>query len=677
MKKTITGIVCWFVCCTALAQQDNRGVAGSPVVPGPRGVYIFATDTGRHSGKPDEKWSYNVLKEERKGSGFKKIASLGFPASAALLEKSLGTDLLQDILQQRKLRSVQDLYTVLKAGRFDTLGIFLSSPEVMEALGLLYIDVSVTRSDPGISYRLEHAYNSYAKTVYEINLAAVRYTPFPAFKQYRALITDSAAMVTWYATGEKAAFASVYTNLSSGKENMFAAAGRQMVYQRKDTLFLTWQTRTVPGRKLGIFIRPEDVAGNSGLASDTVHLLSLNFDNRLSISNLTATDTLGSVWLKWDSLPAKAWYSGIEVLKSRFATADYMVIDTLPVSAVQYRDRKTISGNVYYYQLRPLLFDLPQKGRITPATVNVRTKSVGRKIPAPQGLQAGLTTKADIRLHWLPNADLDIFAYYILRGSSAANMQVISPAIRDTVFIDSVKGLHTGTTYLYAVAAVDMDMHWSDTSAPIGLQSPRGNLVTAPAGIQARVSAGGVRLSWNDVAVTDATVTGYLLYRRKKGDEWFVQLNATPITGTYYTDSTELAAGFYEYGCAAVDAWNHLSILSAVSTVQCSGENSGQPALYPPAGFMLRNGAEGIEISLPAMVQPAGKQYSGNLKTRYNLYRRLVSEKTFRKIGEIMPGALSYTDRQVVKDQLYAYTVSLQMEKLESSRSGEKSIRRK
>jgi hypothetical protein len=677
MKKIITGIVGWFICCTALAQQENRGVAGSPVVPGPRGVYIFATDTGRHSNKPDEKWSYNVLKEEKKGSGFKKIASLGFPASAAVLEKSLGSDLLQDILQQRKLRSAQDLYTVLKAGRFDTLGIYLSSPEVMTALGLLYIDVSVTRFDPAISYRLQQAYNGYAKTVYEVNLASIRYTRFPAFKQYRALITDSAAMVTWYATGEKVAFASVYTNLSSGKEIAFAATGRQMVYQRKDTLFLTYQTRTVPGRKLGMFIRPEDVAGNSGNASDTVHLLSLNFDNRLSISHLTATDTLGSVWLKWDSLPAKAWYSGIEVLKSRFATADYMVIDTLPVSAVQYRDRKTISGNLYYYQLRPLLFDLPQKGRITPAVVNVRTKLLRRKIPAPQGLEAGLTPKADIRLHWLPNADLDIFAYYILRGSSATNMQVISPAIRDTVFIDSTKGLNTGTTYLYAVAAVDMEMRWSDTSAPIGLQSPRGNLVTAPAGIQARVSAQGVRLNWNDVAVTDASVTGYLLYRRKKGDPWFVQLTPRPVAATYYTDSSELTAGMYEYGCTAVDAWNHLSILSPLSTIQYSGYNNGQVALYPPTDFMLRNRTEGIEITLPATAQPSGNKYNVNVKTRYNLYRRLVTEKTFRKIGEIMPGMLSYTDRQVVKDQLYAYTLSLQKEQEESSRSGEKSIRRK
>ena len=99
--------------------------------------------------------------------------------------------------------------------------------------------------------------------------------------------------------------------------------------------------------------------------------------------------------------------------------------------------------------------------------------------------------------------------------------------------------------------------------------------------------------------------------------------------------------------------------------------------MYPPAVFLLRNAKEGIEITLPPSIGPAvEKTYTQN-NTKYNLYRRLVTEKMFRKIGEIAAGALSYTDRQVVKDQLYAYTVSLQKEKEESSRSGEKSIRRK
>lgn len=677
MKKVITGIVLLFGCVAGIGQQVHKGVFSSPVIPGPHGVFIYATDAAHRTQKPSVSKSYIVFREEKKGAGFKKLAVMNFPGTAPELEKRLGAELLQQILQQRKLHSAQDLYSQLQRGRFDTLGIFGLSAPVQEALGMLYIDHTVTSADPAISYRLSAVYNGYEQVQYQVNLAGIQYDAMPVFKKYRATINDSAALITWYATRQKAAYATVFTNAGSGSENKFSAGAQQYIYIKKDTLFVSYSARTIPGTKLLAYLQPEDLAGNRGEASDTVHLLALGFNDRISIKNLRAADTLGSVLLQWDSMPAKAWRSGIEVLKSRFATTEFMVIDTLPITAVQYRDRKTISGNLYYYQLRPLLFDLPQKGRITPAVVNVRTKSIIRKIPAPQGLQLGVNDKATVKLNWLPNAQLNIFAYYVLRGTSAANMQVVSPAIRDTVFIDSLKTLNNGTTYLYAIAALDMDMHWSDTSAPIAMQSPLANLATAPGGVQVRASAQGVRLKWNDVTIADASVTGYVVYRRKKGEPYFIQLNKTAIPGNYFTDSSQLPAGDYEYGCSSVDVWNHMSMLSPVASVHLATDNNGTAALYAPAVFILRNAKEGIEITLPPVIGPATATAYTQNNAKYNLYRRLVTEKDFRKIGEIAPGTLSYTDRQVIKDQLYAYTVSLQKEKEESSRSAERSIRRK
>lgn len=677
MKKIITGIVLLFASVAGMGQQENKGVFGSPVIPGPRGVFIYATDAAHRTQKPSVGKSYILFKEEKRGAGFKKLAVINFPATAAELEKRLGAELLQNILRQRKLHSVQDLYSQLERGRFDTLGIFALSAPVQEALGMLYIDQTVTTADPAISYRLSAVYNGYEQVQYQINLAGIQYEAMPVFKQYRATINDSSALVTWYATRLKAAYATVFANAGTGSENKFNAGAQQYIYVKKDTLFVTYSTRTAPGTKLLAYLQPEDLAGNRGKASDTVHLLALGFKDRIGIQHLRAADTLGSVVLQWDSLPAKAWCSGIEVLKSRFATTDFTVIDTLPITAVQYRDHKTISGNLYYYQLRPLLFDLPQKGRITPAVVNVRTKSTLHRIPAPQGLQLGLNDKATIKLNWLPNAELNIFGYYILRGTSAVNLQVISSAIRDTVFIDSLKALNSGITYLYAIAAMDMDMHWSDTSAPVAMQSPLANLATAPGGIQARASAQGVRLKWNDVSIADASVTGYMVYRRKKGEQYFTQLTTRPVAGNYFTDSSALPAGDYEYGCSSVDVWNHVSVLSPVASVHLGADNNGPLALYPPAGFLLRNGKDGIEIMLPAVISLSSEKTYGQKTVKYNLYRRQVTEKNFKKIGEIAPGTLSYTDRKVVKDQLYAYTVSVQKEKEESGRSGEKSIRRK
>ncbi len=671
MSRKFAAIVFFFICNSATAQQSNQGVSGSPVVSGPNGVFIFASDKTKRSDKPLENQAYLIFREDKKGAGFKKIATLTFPSSAAEFEKRLGPNLLKDILQQKKIGSLQSLYALVRAGRFDTLGLYMTSPTVMTALGILYIDTKIKNPDPAVSYRLESSVNANVQSIYQISLADIKYHALPIFKKYKTLITDSILLVTWYALKEKAAYATVYSNAGTGSDRPIATSQRQLIYQRRDTFFISYSNPTTPGSRVILYVRPEDIAGNQGQASDTVHLLSLKFSNTLSIGHLQAIDTLGGVWLTWDSLPAKAWCSGIEVLKSRSATGQYTVVDTLAVTVTRYTDRRVISGNVYYYQLRPLLYDLPQRGHFTPALVNVRTKKYRMNIQAPQGLHMTITPAANIRLSWLPNAELDLFAYYVLRGTSAGNMKVISAPIKDTAFVDSLKGLDAGITYLYSVTALNMDSKWGDTSAPVAIQSPVSKLIQAPGGLQARGSVQGVRLSWNDVSLSDPNVIGYMLYRRKKGETYFVALGKTALTGTYFIDSSALGSGTYEYGCSSVDAWSHVSILSTLAEVNLSGgQSAGAFPLYPPADFFLRNANAGIEIRVPEMVL-ATEGF------RYNLYRRNVSEKKYQKIGELPMSQTLYTDKQVVKDQLYAYAVTLQKENTESSKSGEKSIRRK
>lgn len=676
MYRILIGMVLLLVGSAAVARQEPGGVFNSPVMPGPLGVYVYAVDSSKALRKTPRERIFVLYREDKKGAGFKKIADLLFPSDASALEKKLGPGLLQEILQHRRFHTASDLYNQLAKGRLDTLGLYIMDPAVQEAIGVLYIDKKVTGPSPGVSYRLELSNNGNPRVVYQHALSDIRYTPLPGFKKYQTTISDSIAMVTWYAITGRAAYATLFTQAGTNKEKKFNAGPRQYVYQRKDTMLVTYTVRTTPGTSLVMYIRPEDNPGNAGIASDTVHLLALSLTNSLSVTNLKAVDTFGSVLLTWDSLPAKAWCNGIQVLKSRFATNDFVVIDTLPITATTYRDRKTMSGNVYYYQLRPMLFDLPQKGKTVPVVVSVLTKKTTNRIMAPQGLQLSIRDDKNIRLSWQRNFELDVYAYYILRGTSKENMRVISPAIKDTVFVDSLKTLNAGITYLYAVAAMNMDMRWSDTSAPVAMQSTRARLLTAPGGIQARASATGIRLSWSDVSLQDASVTGYLLYRRKKGERYFIQLNKIPVRGSYYTDTTIMASGIYEYGCSSVDAWSHVSMLSTVATVESRGGVGAAP-LYPPAGFVLRNMSTGIEISLPATVGAAAQQPTGVGASKYIVYRRLLTEKGFRKIGELTGGNLIYTDKQVVRDQLYAYTVTLKMENEESTRSLEKSIRRK
>lgn len=214
---------------------------------------------------------------------------------------------------------------------------------------------------------------------------------------------------------------------------------------------------------------------------------------------------------------------------------------------------------------------------------------------------------------------------------------------------------------------MNMDMQWGDTSAPVSMVEPGARLVTSPAGITARATPQGVRLHWNDVSLSDGGVTGYLVYKRKKGETYFQPLTMRLLEATVFTDTTAILPGVYEYGCTAVDAWGNQSILSSLAQVDLSGMDG----MAAPPVFALRNIKEGIEVSVPSSVNTVDAQ------TKYLLYRRTVKEKQYHKIGEVPADHPVYIDKEVMADQLYAYTISVRSQNVESSKGGERSIRRK
>ena len=648
----------------AVMGQQGRAVNNQPVMPGPAGVFLFMQDTAQHGRITDHHAVYTISREKKKNAGFKKIMELSFPSSPAELEKRLRAGILQEILLQRHLKSAADLYAQLEKGRYDTLGLFAASPDVLTALGMLWVDREITRNDPDVGYKVEATRNGNTRVLYERHLRDTRYTPFPRFRRYSMNGTDSAATATWYTTDGKAGFARVYASLGNSKT--YTMAIRSFVYRRRDTLFATYTTSVKKGDRVSFFMRPEDFAGNMGQASDTVNLLALSFNNMLAIKSLRARDTLGGILLNWDSLPSKAYYSGIRVMKSRSATDNYVTLDTLPAGAHSYLDRKIIMGVQYYYNVMPIMYDLPQKAHVAPATITGMARVRSGRIHAPQGIRLSFTEGRDIRISWLPNSELTLFAYYVLRGTSPKNMKVVSPAVRDTVFVDSAETLNAGTTYLYAVKAMDLDMKNSDTSEAVSILPAKGRVVAAPAGLTARFTEQGIRLAWNDTRLNDASVIGYMIYKRKKGEQYFTPLTRTFITGDHFTDTAVDVPGLFEYGCTAADAWNNQSLLSPLASVEVPGSTY----LYAPPGPDLRNLATGIEISVPPSVKPeAGRQYL--------IYRRSISDKQYHKIGKMPLDHAVYLDRQVSKQQLYVYRLSASLQNMESRAGEEKSIRRK
>src|SRR5690606_31635972 len=251
-----------------------------------------------------------------------------------------------------------------------------------------------------------------------------------------------------------------------------------------------------------------------------IRIIASSMNDMAVLQHVMVRDTLGGMLLTWDKLPEDLRYTGIRISKSHSAMQNYVVADTVPPSAISWMDRNVIGGTVYYYRIEPLLYDLPNKPSPSQVLVNGEKKLDSEKMIAPQGLKAQLTTGRNIRLSWTTGGNLNLFGYYVLRGTSRQNLEVISPPVQDTVYIDSLKNLSPGNTYLYALATRDLNMKWSYTSETVSVVCAINQMVTAPAGISARYTEHGVRLVWNDISLADEKVIGYIIYRRKKEDEY-------------------------------------------------------------------------------------------------------------------------------------------------------------
>lgn len=655
-KKGIWSL--FLFCCTNVMAQQKSGVFGQWLMPGPDGVYILIADKSNSGHVPLDK-TYIISKDEKGKGSFKKIAELKFPSSATELAERLQPRMLDEILQNTKLSSAEDLYHQITSGHIDRLGLYLMDPQVMMALGVLFVDKAENRhKDAG--YRVEYEKDGMRHLLFEKYLKDVVYSSFPKFRRYEMHATDSAVSCTWYTAGGRAPLAHVFQ--SDGRSN---TSRQQLVYEVRDTLFISYTGAATPGSHYMLYAQPSDYAGNTGSPSDTIRMIASAMDDAIGIQHLTVTDTLNGMLLQWDPLPDKNWIAGIQVWKSHAALDHFLVVDTLPAHTTSWLDRNVIGGTVYYYRLLPVMYNLPNPPAAAMALTHGEKKIVSEKMPAPQGLKVSLDSARNIRLSWKPDAVLNLFGYYILRGRSATDLEVISDPVADTVYIDSLKNLSPGSHYFYAIAARDMNLAWSDTSEVIVIDCPVNKLVTAPAGLSARYTEYGVRLFWNDVSLTDENVAGYIVYKRKKGEAFFKPLMQHPWPDHVFTDTLIADAGDYEYGCAAMDARGNQSVLSSLADVSVPGITF----LYPPATFDLKNIAAGISISVPSFVG-AGDDRS------LVIYRRAASEKKMKKLGTLSDGGSSFVDKSVRQGVLYVYVVSQLQSGAESAMSKEKAIRR-
>jgi fibronectin type 3 domain-containing protein len=278
----------------------------------------------------------------------------------------------------------------------------------------------------------------------------------------------------------------------------------------------------------------------------------------------------------------------------------------------------------------------------------------------PSGLKAAQDSTTSIVLKWDRNPELDLFAYYVLRGTSEKDMKIISPPIRDTVYRDSLKYLSGETQYVYAIQVMNLAQNMSDVSPVVGIRPLKASYVASPAGVQSRWADHAVSLKWENTMGVYDNVIGYIVFRREKGEQLFKvisQLHRQP----FFRDTLTTPGKTYEYGVTSVDAFANQSLLSPLTSITVSTEDF----ISPPADIYLVNKTDGIQLNWP-----------GNEKGNdYVVYRKAVADKNFTKVSDVK-SAVTYLDKTAQPGILYVYKIAALLNKTESNAGQEKAIRR-
>lgn len=647
------------------AQQDKTGVAGGRLMPSPKRVLVMVNTVTPKTKSLNIYTTYNryeVFKDVKGNGSFKKVASLTFPASYAEFEKRAGAELAVAFKQKVNAKSNEEAYRILLEGSLAKAGYFFLSERFLQAIGMIWADEDIGSNTLATTYSVKGVTGSRISEIFTGSLSSVKRVPFPKFKLKNTVTADSVVQLTWAAGIPKenpAIFSNVFRK-RQGEKDFSIAAEKLVIYQRNDSLYVYYSEEVKPGELLTYYMSPLDMGGNTGLNSDTSSHLTKSFKSIKTISGLGIKDTSNALRLTWQPLPRQAVYIGIQILKSRGAQDNFVVADTLPPDATLYTDNKVLPNVVYYYQVRPLLISVPGWEMLPPATAHGLLRVKNETPSQPSGLVARQDSTNAIILSWKKNPELDLFAYYVLRGTSLNNLEVISGPLRDTMYTDSLKRLSASTEYVYAVQVMNQSQNMSERSDPVSIRPVKAQYVAAPAGVQAGWRDQAVHLSWeNTIAVYENTV-GYILFRRIAGETYFKTVS-TVLTQPFYRDTAVSPGVNYEYGVTSLDAWGNQSMLSPVAEIAIPVVDF----IVPPATFYLSNKSEGIQLNWPPDDQ----------KGQCVIYRKEVGNRDFRKISIVRDADL-FLDKDVKPGVLYIYRLSAIVDTLESLPGSEKTIRR-
>ena len=669
----------------ALAQNLSVNEVDGLVHWSEQGMVVFVSNAALSVENPQQgRTEAIVYRKTEDEDEFVEIARMSRAASAEEFTERAGGQLTDSLMSSTESENLDELWEYIKANpAVDGYGFLGFEPSFWRAMGTAYFDTETTGYDFGteVEYEIHYVMENGTVSDYRVRGSEIAGSE-PEILQpavFDRLERENVVGGKWASPisgSEDALFANVYRqeNLEGEFEKL---EDKVMARRTEDSLLVyQWQEEVQTEHTYRYMVEPLDIVGNPGPMSDTLTVISVDFENLPLIKNVATVDTTSGIHLSWDPVPNKSYITGVEIRRSRNSAGDYIIMDTLSVRQTEYLDTRLVPNIPYYYEFRVVTVRDRTEQPSGVASASFRNNTLP---PSPPNNLRAEQEEDGIRLRWNANPEPDLFGYYVYRGTSRYDsMAVISKAIKDTTtFFDDSEELNGRTNYVYAVKSINVSELQSELSNQVIIRPDRVVRPPAPVGIEGYAEQNRIRLSWQDVKERDRAVKGYHLYRGTEppgsydleisGSEaaaksGFERQNDALLESNYFDDLSVQSGVRYYYSVSTVDQYGRESELS--NTAQFTAELS---ALIPPSQVSVRNVNGGVELRWSQTQQSGAEQF--------HLYRRSRGDDSPERIATFSLDETQYLDSNAQPGNLYWYSVSVAGSSRESDRSSEQSVR--
>jgi fibronectin type 3 domain-containing protein len=650
----VTAMLLLAVAANVNAQPQEEPEFGIHAVSGTGGILLFLGPDMLHPSSASETggWvGYVIYRKVEGEDAFTRITPVPVSRVNSLgeMEELIGPG--AEKLEQ--FVGVQDTIAlwqkfVRKDPQLDVLS--MMSPELREAMGLVYWDRNVRPSVP-YTYYATRVNASGEESAPSLTSTAIYGEPPFTMKGplgVEGAVDEKSVKLKWWPdpTDTAALGYVVYRALDKGGPFVRLTPNPILVFtdpESKELPEVTYADSTVsPGRPFFYAVVSRDYAGNESPKDRVVSFFPRDTIPPVPPRGLSGESGVDGVRLRWDEA-ADTTLGGFNIYRSPTADSTFTKLNTLliPVSPASYVDRDVVPNRQYFYKISAV--DRSGNESDTSVAVFASWSNKGFMLP-PQEVRAE-PQAGGVRISWAPRDEVDLFGYYVYRSERRnGDLVQISPRISPdtTWYLDDDKYLSPKGRYWYVVRSTNYSESMSGYSQAVVSSPATAGRPQAPSSLYAQQDETGIRLFWTVPA--DNTVRSYQLSRRE-GDKAWEDLGSIEQAIRSFTDSAVSPGVRYAYRMRALNAEG----IASAPTHEAEIVRFRRPPPRPAFIRVTKSGG-GLRLTWDPVRLPGVEGYA--------VYRRVGAGQRER-IAETRDGETSeFTDRIVSARGRYFYSVA-------------------